>query len=133
MGVGRMGDNDKAILVSFPRRLTDDELHSHHWPWALSAIGAPRWLVRAGGDNYETWICSTDDEVRRAFCEALYGTVSAAEADDIDGYMKWFRDPRAWDDNGWRDIKETFEDGWLEVIDLGVKSVLSRSDGTAKP
>ncbi len=29
-GVSRMGDNDKAILVSFSRRLTDDELRFFH-------------------------------------------------------------------------------------------------------
>lgn len=29
-GVGRMADNDKAILVSFSRPLTDDELRRFH-------------------------------------------------------------------------------------------------------
>ncbi len=29
-GVSRMGDNDKAILVSFSRRLSDEELRFFH-------------------------------------------------------------------------------------------------------
>ena len=29
-GVGRMGDNDKAIMVHFDRPLTDDELRTLH-------------------------------------------------------------------------------------------------------
>jgi hypothetical protein len=29
-GVSRMGDNDKAILVSFNRQLTDEELRFFH-------------------------------------------------------------------------------------------------------
>lgn len=29
-GVTRMADNDKAVLVSFSRRLTDDELRFFH-------------------------------------------------------------------------------------------------------
>lgn len=29
-GVGRMADNDKAMLVMFERKLTDDELREFH-------------------------------------------------------------------------------------------------------
>lgn len=73
----------------------------------------PAWLVRAGGDYYQTWLCNGPGEVRRAFCEALYGDVESAEADDIDGYMKNFSRP--WED---REMRWSFEDGWLEVIAL---------------
>lgn len=74
----------------------------------------PKWLVRAGGDNYETWLCPGTDEVRKAFCEALYGDVASADAEDIEGYMRDL-DKRIIEDN---DVRWTFEDGWLEVIAL---------------
>lgn len=81
-----------------------------------------KWLVRAGGDAYETWLCATREDVRTAFIEALYGDVATAQAEatgDIAGYMERFDDPKEWAERGNIEIRWDFEDGWLEVIALG--------------
>jgi hypothetical protein len=76
----------------------------------------PRFLVRAGGDNYSTWLCSSNEDVRKAISEALYGDAESADVTDIDNYMSELGRADGWD--GAREMRWTFEDGWLEVIEL---------------
>lgn len=76
----------------------------------------PKWLVRAGGDHYETWVCRTREDVRQAFIVALYGDVQTAMEEntgDIAHYMEEFDKPR---ERGDYNERWNFEDGWLEVI-----------------
>lgn len=85
----------------------------------VSAIGrAPKWLVQAGGERYDTWLCATREDVRKAFCEALFGDVESATAAEIDGYMEEFDRSGAEQESKHPSQTWRFEDGWLGFITL---------------
>lgn len=88
---------------------------------APSAI-APKWLVQAGGEHYDTWLCATREDVRKAFCEALFGNVEGADADDINGYMEEFDNASSLQETKHPSHTWRFEDGWLGFITLNVRA-----------
>lgn len=78
---------------------------------------APKWLVRASGDHYDTWLCVYRADVRNAIAEAIFGSIESAEEKEVDDYMKAIdlmpaeELSRRWN----------FEDGWLEVLRMAGK------------
>lgn len=87
-----------------------------HWSCHLlvvrSAIRAPKYLVRSGGECPADWLCADIPEVQKALCEALYGSVRDADVDDIGQYLAEVQKMTE------RELTWKFEDGWLTVIKL---------------
>jgi hypothetical protein len=73
-----------------------------------------RYLVRAGGECPQDWLCTDIPEVQAALCEALFGNPQDADPDEIGHYLAAIQTmPPEESRREWR-----FEDGWLEVLKL---------------
>lgn len=71
-----------------------------------------KYLVRSGGECPQDWLCKDIPEVQAALCEALYGRAEDADAHEIGKYLAQVQGMTV----SQRDLKYTYEDGWLEII-----------------
>jgi hypothetical protein len=79
-----------------------------------SATSAPKYLVRAGGECPQDWLCADIPEVQAALCEALFGNPKDADPDEIGHLLKLVQTMPA--DQSRFDWQ--YEDGWVEVTKL---------------
>lgn len=86
----------------------------------VEAEAQPKWLVRAGDSDKQTWLCATVEDVRLALAVAMFGSVQDAEehAEEWDGLMDWFNSADSWDAREGGEIFQLFEDGSLQIIAL---------------
>ena len=113
----------KWAALALARKL--DELAALRAELEAARKDAPRWLVRAGGYSYDTWLCTYRADVRNAFSEALFGSVDSAESHEIDIYML------AVDAMPAEELQRrwNFEDGWLEITRLTTIDAALQRDG----
>lgn len=97
-------------------RITDcpvgTKLYKHSAP--VSAIAAPKYLVRSGGECPQDWLCADIPEVQAAICEALYGRAEDADADEIGKYLAQVQKMTS-------QLDYDYEDGWLQILRLDSK------------
>jgi hypothetical protein len=82
----------------------------------------PRYLCMAGGDSTSIRFASSEEDIKRFFCEEWlgehYGNLTDEGRIDVRNAMEDFNDVDGhWHTNGTR-FRYDFEDGYLEIIDL---------------
>jgi hypothetical protein len=115
-----VGNPDSMAVVSLARQLERDNaqlqyaLEQSEAKFAQSATSAPKYLVRAGGECPQDWLCADIPEVQAALCEALFGNPKDADPDEIGHLLKLVQTMPA--DQSRFDWQ--YEDGWVEVTKL---------------